>query len=111
VHTNNGTHTKQGKIVPVEVTIRLLKAAMERSGARDFLIDGFPRSADNLDGWFQVMGDQAEVCLILLVHRYSILLKYTIYSYHYAMSLLYSAAVAHDMLHALYELLFAILCC
>jgi Adenylate kinase len=68
---------KQGKIVPVEVTIRLLKAAMERSGARDFLIDGFPRSPDNLDGWFQVMGDQAEV----YIYTYSIIYIYYIYIY------------------------------
>jgi hypothetical protein len=33
----------EGKIVPAEVTIRLLKQAMTRSHRRRFLIDGFPR--------------------------------------------------------------------
>jgi UMP-CMP kinase len=42
---------KDGKLVPMEVTIGLLRAAMVRAaaaahGARDFLIDGFPRALD-----------------------------------------------------------------
>ena len=30
--------------------------AMAKSGATKFLVDGFPRNFDNLDGWFAVMG-------------------------------------------------------
>lgn len=56
---------KEGKIVPAEVTIRLLQQAMERSGQRDFLIDGFPRSFENLEAWFDVMGDKAEIANVL----------------------------------------------
>ena len=39
-----------GKIVPVEITLALIRKAME-AATTDFLVDGFPRSADNLKGW------------------------------------------------------------
>eukprot|EP00612_Vaucheria_litorea_P005005 CAMPEP_0171467272 /NCGR_PEP_ID=MMETSP0945-20130129/9848_1 /TAXON_ID=109269 /ORGANISM="Vaucheria litorea, Strain CCMP2940" /LENGTH=739 /DNA_ID=CAMNT_0011995709 /DNA_START=59 /DNA_END=2278 /DNA_ORIENTATION=- len=58
-------YIKEGKIVPVKVTIELIKDAMEKSGERDFLIDGFPRSFENLKGWFDVLGDLAEVSFVL----------------------------------------------
>lgn len=38
---------KEGKIVPSEVTIKLLQAAMLESGNDKFLIDGFPRNEEN----------------------------------------------------------------
>ncbi|CAG9464850.1 unnamed protein product [Pedinophyceae sp. YPF-701] len=37
---------KEGKLVPMEVTITLLKNAMIKSGQKLFLIDGFPRALD-----------------------------------------------------------------
>jgi len=52
---------REGKIVPVEVTINLIRKAMNRSGATKFLIDGFPRNFNNLEGWNSVMKDQAIV--------------------------------------------------
>ncbi|GLJ23791.1 hypothetical protein SUGI_0451400 [Cryptomeria japonica] len=36
----------EGKLVPVETTLELLKNAMEKSSNKKFLIDGFPRSVD-----------------------------------------------------------------
>ncbi|TMS09706.1 UMP-CMP kinase [Larimichthys crocea] len=46
-------YIKEGKIVPVEITINLLRKAMEETMQKDekkfrFLIDGFPRNEDNL---------------------------------------------------------------
>lgn len=41
------TYIKEGKIVPAEVTVRLLKAAMEKCETKKFLIDGFPRGKLN----------------------------------------------------------------
>ncbi|KAH7659901.1 Adenylate kinase/UMP-CMP kinase protein [Dioscorea alata] len=38
---------KEGKIVPSEVTIKLLQQAMLESGNDKFLIDGFPRNEEN----------------------------------------------------------------
>lgn len=44
-----------GALVPTEITVRLLKQSMERTirrtGRRNFLIDGFPRSLSNLQAW------------------------------------------------------------
>ena len=37
---------------------------MEASGERNFLIDGFPRSADNLQGWEANMTDCADVARV-----------------------------------------------
>lgn len=59
------TYIDEGKIVPVEVTVRLLTAAMKKSGGSKFLIDGFPRNADNVKGWENVAGPDTEVCGVL----------------------------------------------
>lgn len=53
------TNIKEGKIVPAEVTVGLLRTAMEKSGATKFLIDGFPRDADNLSCWQEQMAEVA----------------------------------------------------
>lgn len=52
--------------MPVEVTVNLLRKAMERAapgGGGRFLVDGFPRNFDNLDGWHRVMGDKVRGAL------------------------------------------------
>ncbi|XP_029931194.1 UMP-CMP kinase [Myripristis murdjan] len=61
---------KEGKIVPVEITINLLRKAMEETMQTDeknfrFLIDGFPRNEDNLQGWNTVMDGKADVKFVL----------------------------------------------
>ena len=38
---------KEGKIVPSEVTIKLLQQAMIKNENDKFLIDGFPRNEEN----------------------------------------------------------------
>ena len=47
---------KEGKIVPSEVTIKLLQRAMEESGKDKFLIDGFPRNEENRAAFEKVTG-------------------------------------------------------
>lgn len=37
----------EGRIVPSEITVKLLCKAMEESGNDKFLIDGFPRNEEN----------------------------------------------------------------
>merc|ERR1712154_455074 len=53
-------YIKEGKIVPVEITVGLLKRAMMREMAGNakftFIIDGFPRNYDNLSGWNKICG-------------------------------------------------------
>jgi UMP-CMP kinase len=57
-------YIKNGKIVPVEVTLGLIKKAMIESGAELFLIDGFPRNFDQLDGWNDSMGHCDVECVL-----------------------------------------------
>lgn len=59
------SYIKEGKIVPVEITIKLLENAMVKSDKNDFLIDGFPRNKDNLDGWNKLMEGKANVKFVL----------------------------------------------
>jgi len=51
--------------VPNAITVTLLKKAMEHAsrttGKLNFLIDGFPRSLDNLEGWYESFGREAEL--------------------------------------------------
>lgn len=54
-----GNYIKEGLIVPVEITVSLLKKKMQDYGWNDryFLIDGFPRNQNNLDGWYKIVPD------------------------------------------------------
>lgn len=46
---------KEGKIVPSELTIRLIQKEMESSDNYKFLIDGFPRSEENRIAFEQIV--------------------------------------------------------
>lgn len=50
------SHILNGTIVPVEITCSLLDRAMQNSENphKKFMIDGFPRNEDNLQGWTKV---------------------------------------------------------
>lgn len=54
-----------GKLVPNEITVTLLSNAMEevtrKTGKTNFLLDGFPRSLDNLSGWYEIFGKESEL--------------------------------------------------
>lgn len=54
-----------GKLVPNEITVTLLHQAMETAtrttGKTNFLLDGFPRSLDNMEGWYEIFGRDAEL--------------------------------------------------
>merc|ERR1712154_741 len=53
-------YIKEGKIVPVEITVSLIKRAMLKYMREEnkylFIIDGFPRNYDNLQGWNRICG-------------------------------------------------------
>lgn len=61
------TYIKEGKIVPAEVTVGLLKGAMEKSETKKFLVDGFPRDTDNLSCWKAQMDEIANVKFLLFL--------------------------------------------
>ena len=44
------SYIAEGKIVPVQISVNLLRAAMEKAGwsSKKYLIDGFPRNPDNV---------------------------------------------------------------
>ncbi|KAF1741189.1 hypothetical protein MXB_5184 [Myxobolus squamalis] len=49
-------YMKEGEIVPVKITIGLLEDEMNCLGwSNTFLIDGFPRSMNNFNGWTEKM--------------------------------------------------------
>jgi len=61
----------EGKIVPVEITVNLLKNAMDKhlsGGKWLFLIDGFPRNLDNWNGWLSSMTEFATVAFCLTIN-------------------------------------------
>ena len=51
--------------MPNKITVTLLKNAMETvtrtTGKNNFLLDGFPRSLDNLEGWYEIFGRDVEL--------------------------------------------------
>lgn len=63
-------YIKRGAIVPILITINLIKNAIMKAGGpkKKYLIDGFPRNEENLDGWNQAMSDVAEVKFVLFLN-------------------------------------------
>ncbi len=61
------TYIREGKIVPADVTVRLLRSAMEQSGNQKFLIDGFPRDVQNLECWQSQMNSLVEIQFLLFL--------------------------------------------
>ncbi len=58
-------HITNGTIVPVAITCKLIDRAMQQADTDTFLIDGFPRNKDNLDGWIKDMSDKTELLFVL----------------------------------------------
>ncbi|CAK9184590.1 unnamed protein product [Ilex paraguariensis] len=56
---------KEGKIVPSEVTIKLLQRAMQENNNDKFLIDGFPRNEENRAAFESVTGIEPEFVLFV----------------------------------------------
>ena len=58
-------HMADGTLVPNEITVTLLKNAMETftrtTGKNNFVLDGFPRSLNNIEGWYEIFGREAEL--------------------------------------------------
>ena len=52
---------KDGKIVPVKITLDLIRKKMETTSCNRFLVDGFPRNFDNVQGWNENMQEVCEI--------------------------------------------------
>lgn len=62
-------HIREGTIVPVQITCKLIENAMlaRADTYSGFLVDGFPRNQDNLDGWQREMADKVDVLFVLML--------------------------------------------
>ncbi|XP_024024410.1 UMP-CMP kinase isoform X2 [Morus notabilis] len=54
---------REGKIVPSQVTVKLIQKEMESSDNKKFLIDGFPRSEENRMAFEKIVGTEPNVVL------------------------------------------------
>ncbi|KAL8171100.1 hypothetical protein V2J09_022904 [Rumex salicifolius] len=54
---------KEGKIVPSEVTVKLIQDAIRSSDNKKFLIDGFPRNEENRVAYESIIGTEPNVVL------------------------------------------------
>eukprot|EP00921_Rhytidocystis_pertsovi_P025572 GHVQ01041246.1.p1 GENE.GHVQ01041246.1~~GHVQ01041246.1.p1 ORF type:complete len:272 (-),score=27.22 GHVQ01041246.1:1619-2434(-) len=65
-----GSCLRRGHIVPVEVTVKLIRQRMMELGweKRRFMIDGFPRNEDNVRGWEAEMKDGVDVLCCLFFY-------------------------------------------
>jgi len=56
----------QGKLVPSEVPVKLLKKAIDSAPqGTNFLIDGFPRNKENIEEWNKIVGKTVDIKKIL----------------------------------------------
>jgi len=39
---------------------------MKNSGEKNFLMDGFPRNKENIDGWQKLIGDRVNILCVLV---------------------------------------------
>lgn len=61
------SYLKEGRIVPVDISLGLLKKAVVDLNCDRYVIDGFPRNWDNLEGWNKEMGDVCELESVLFI--------------------------------------------
>eukprot|EP00795_Rhopilema_esculentum_P004644 gene4644-20923_t len=59
------SYIRDGKIVPVEITVGLLDKAMQKNSTKRFLVDGFPRNENNLQGWTRIMSEKVDLKAVL----------------------------------------------
>lgn len=52
---------REGSIAPSEVTVKLIRKAIESAGNRKFLIDGFPRSEENRTAYERIVSSFDEI--------------------------------------------------
>jgi UMP-CMP kinase len=57
----------EGKIVPAQITVDLIRKAMLNSKSSRFLIDGFPRNYDNLKTWQSSMDKYCDIETVIFI--------------------------------------------
>lgn len=64
-HTHAGAYADHARRFPRETANNLILNVLQASGNDRFLIDGFPRNEDNLQGWTKKMADKVELQFVL----------------------------------------------
>ncbi|CAF1098790.1 unnamed protein product [Adineta ricciae] len=59
-------HMKNGSLASTELVCKLLDEAMKKENKRNYLIDGFPRDKQNVDGWDKAMSDKVNLQCVLV---------------------------------------------
>lgn len=54
---------KEGRIVPSEITVELIRKAMEMNNAKRVLIDGFPRCEENRIAFERIVGTEPDIVI------------------------------------------------
>lgn len=60
-------YINEGKIVPAEITCKLLEKEISSTDKVVFLIDGFPRNKENRDGWEKTLASKTEIMFVLFL--------------------------------------------
>jgi UMP-CMP kinase len=61
----------EGKIVPAEITISLIKdkiLELNSKGFNKFLLDGFPRNKENLEKWNEIVGKSIKLKFVIFLN-------------------------------------------
>lgn len=60
----------EGKLVPSKMLVEIVRKSIFKDGENNqtYLIDGFPRSAQNYEAWMEVMGDSVKVRTLLYLN-------------------------------------------
>ena len=56
----------KGELCDSKFVCGLMKEYMDNNGSETFLVDGFPRSQENIDAWHDVIGDSHNVKFMCL---------------------------------------------
>lgn len=59
---------KDGKLIPSDLTVSLIEDEMKRQGwGGKYLIDGFPRSLENMEVWSTIIGSKVDLKFTFLI--------------------------------------------
>lgn len=58
----------EGKLVPSDILVNIIKDKLKESKGGKFLLDGFPRNEENDQVWNKIIGKEAETPFLLYFH-------------------------------------------
>ena len=55
----------EGKLVNSEILVKIIETRLKAGPTKKYLLDGFPRSQENMDVWDKIIGKTAEIKFLL----------------------------------------------